>query len=192
MTRRIVAPFCLLALVGLACGDSAKGGPQVTGDPSVGSSRQIRELESRLGFQILLPQYLPSSLGDVPTVYYRNDGVSIDGELLYTPRNEVTRPPAGPTLFSIRIIEAHQPDNESCTPCLGSPKSAQRFSINGLPASAQEMRGDRQIIHDVRFRAGAILVVLHLDWEFPDGAPALLSDEMRTEGLKTAESMLPD
>ncbi len=186
--------MCGLVLVLPACGNES--GRVTHKTLSADQQRQVDSAVSRLqeevGFVLLKPTYLPAGLRAAPSVddksakrgeaffSFISDSLISDSES--TPRDG--KPGVRYLIIIQRLDADHKyPEDPDATP----------FDLDGLSgAETADVTGSNSLTHDLRFRVGDLYTILQVDWGLGNPSPMRLTDDMRSEDLEIAKSMLPE
>jgi hypothetical protein len=177
----------LLVLVIAACG----GGGQATNSTSCGGDSAdiddaIQENEARLDFNLLLPTHLPDSTSPLPeaTIHSREDVT-----LLFPPCAEgasgVDSDVVGP---AITITETTQlgglPEPGHSDP------PTERIQIQGTSALIQRGNSSDTVSIAVSWQQAGLSLFAILTWKSEDAGPSEITEQMETEALRVAESII--
>lgn len=194
LDRKLRAGVVFLSLLfAIACGDSSVDEHrerELTAEERTALEEGLRELESRVGFRVMAPSYVPGELSAVPTMQAETD---LDLNAAYLFFERITEPEeyAGqPQLLRIIIIETRDMPGGGGTFCTEryQPGRDQVSIGRRVVWEGQVELTERELVHEVRFCDAGLYVIVEASWNV-DGSPSGVTSEMREEVEFIVDSM---
>lgn len=153
--------------------------------------RATEPVNQRIGFAVVLPTYLPTALSrDVAA----DSGPDDEALLVFATEEEQLGLSRVAIPSYLVIIEHMDAEGRICPPCADSESpDYSEIGLRGNVVAEEEVpTGETEVTHDIRFRLGDVHVILQLSWQVPQSTALELTEDMRDEGYRIAESILDE
>lgn len=173
----------IVVVLGSGCSDGSKSVTALTREQQADLRESVAPFEESIGFEVLLPKYLPSGTETRPVVY------SMTGRDIVLDFNALTDPEM-PIEKRARVEIMESLDFEAPSPELDP--SVEATDVAGRPATIQrEPESNSYVTVSIYWRESGVNVFVRLDWLAPgDGSNILLTPAMEAEVFRVAESLV--